>query len=63
MPCDNCKKKGIPMQCNYCTGQFCTKCLKIDGHACPGESLKRERELENLEKKLAYTPQRKLATI
>ncbi len=63
MPCEYCKKKGIPMKCNYCPGQFCIKCLKLDEHKCPGVSLKKEKDLENLEKRLEYAPQRKLATI
>lgn len=63
MPCDACKKKGIPMKCNYCPGQFCTKCIKLCAHKCPGESLKKEKDLEKLEKQLEYIPQRKLAAI
>lgn len=63
MPCDCCKKKGIPMKCNYCPGQFCTKCLKLDAHKCPGESLKKEKELGKLEKQLEYAPKRKVDVI
>jgi len=48
------------MKCNYCPGQFCTRCLKLDVHKCPGESLKKEKELEKLEKQLEYAPKRKV---
>jgi predicted nucleic acid binding AN1-type Zn finger protein len=51
------------MKCNYCPGQFCTKCLKLDAHKCPGESTKREKDLDNLEKQLEYVPSRKLDVI
>ena len=63
MPCECCKKKGIPMKCTYCPGQFCTKCLKLNVHKCPGESLKKEKELEKLEKQLEYAPKRKVDVI
>lgn len=51
------------MKCNYCPGQFCTKCLKLDVHKCPGESLKKEKELEKLGKQLEYAPKRKVEAL
>ena len=51
------------MKCKYCPGQFCTKCLKLDAHKCPGEFLKKEDEIFKLKKQLEYEPPRKLDVI
>ena len=37
MPCENCKKKcGIPIDCAYCDGKICPKCIQLEKHTCPG---------------------------
>ena len=57
MPCQNCNKKcGVPMDCKYCSGQFCMKCFRLEFHNCKGQEEKLKIEKENLIKKLAYDP-------
>lgn len=52
MPCDQCKRKGIPIACNYCTGNFCTRCIHLDVHACEGIQKKKDKDMQNLKKSL-----------
>jgi predicted nucleic acid binding AN1-type Zn finger protein len=60
MPCQKCKKKcGVPMDCNYCNGQFCIKCFRLEVHDCPGQEEKIKKDRENLIKKLEYDPEPK----
>ena len=52
MPCDKCRKKGIPLTCNYCPGKYCSRCINLEEHMCEGIKLKSENDLKFLEKKL-----------
>ena len=52
MPCNNCKKKGIPMDCKYCPGKFCSTCINLEKHDCEGLVYKLENCRKLLEKKL-----------
>ncbi|MAT63906.1 MAG: hypothetical protein CL881_08940 [Dehalococcoidia bacterium] len=62
MPCENCKKKcGIPIDCAYCDGKFCPKCIQLEKHTCPGIDVKKAKDLSNLEKKIAFKPECKYA--
>ena len=54
MPCDFCKKKGIPMNCNYCPGHYCSRCINLDTHECKGVSDKKEKHIKNLKNQLKY---------
>ena len=47
------------MDCNYCNGQFCIKCFRLEVHNCPGQEEKIKKERENLIKKLEYEPEPK----
>ena len=60
MPCDRCKKKGIPIKCPYCPGSYCTRCMPLETHGCEGVSLKVTMQRDELEKKLAFTPSPKV---
>ena len=56
MPCQRCHKKcGPPIDCLYCKGAYCPRCLHLERHACPGIQKKIEKDLSHLEKKVAFT--------
>lgn len=63
MPCDQCKRKGIPIACNYCTGNFCTRCILLEIHNCKGMEKKQKKDIKILESKLAYEAPRKIEQI
>lgn len=64
MPCERCKKKcGIPIDCKYCEGKFCPRCLHLEKHNCPGIELKINKDLKHLEKKVEFTPDCKYAFV
>ena len=50
MACDLCKKKGIPILCNYCPGNYCSKCIKLDQHNCSGLDLKIKKDSPKIPK-------------
>jgi predicted nucleic acid binding AN1-type Zn finger protein len=50
--CVNCKKKGIPITCKYCTNGYCSSCIQLEIHKCSGIETKNNEEKTNLEKKL-----------
>ena len=57
MKCENCKKKcSFPVDCLYCKGKHCTRCMHLERHKCSGIESKNNKDLTNLEKKLEYTP-------
>jgi len=57
MPCQKCRKKcGVPIDCNYCDGSYCTGCIQLEVHKCLGIQKKIEEELHHLEKKIEYKP-------
>tara|TARA_R110002094_G_scaffold115120_1_gene110684 strand:+ start:164 stop:430 length:267 start_codon:yes stop_codon:yes gene_type:complete len=62
MPCQNCKKKcGVPIDCNYCTGKYCSGCIQLEKHKCDGYDVKKKTYLNNLEKQLDFKPECKYA--
>ncbi len=62
MPCQKCKKKcGIPIDCKYCEGSFCSKCIQLSKHDCEGSDVKKKMYLNNLEKQMAFKPDCKYA--
>lgn len=63
MRCANCKKKGIPLTCKFCSNSFCTSCIQLEIHNCNGINVKRTEELKNLEETLKFEPPRKLDSI
>ena len=52
MACDRCKRKGIPIKCAYCPGEYCIRCMPLDVHVCEGVSLKKELQRKELENNL-----------
>ena len=57
MPCQKCKKKcGVPIDCLYCEGSYCPRCIHLERHECPGIKKKIEKDLYHLEKKNEYKP-------
>ena len=64
MPCQLCKKKcGIPIDCLYCEGSFCTRCMHLERHDCPGIETKVKKEITNLDKNVEYKKEDKYAFI
>lgn len=63
MGCTKCKKKGIPIECNYCPGKYCSRCINLDEHSCLGKHIKQENEIKNLEKKLITVRAAKVSEI
>ena len=54
MGCDLCKRKGIPIDCKYCEGHFCSRCINLEQHKCPGITDKKKDYIKKLEKQLEY---------
>jgi predicted nucleic acid binding AN1-type Zn finger protein len=54
MPCDLCKKKGIPLDCNYCRGHYCSRCINLEQHKCEGIADKKKESINNLKNQLKY---------
>lgn len=63
MACDCCKRKGIPIKCAYCPGEFCVRHMPLDAHDCPGVSAKKDLQKKDLEKRMAFEAPPKLAKI
>lgn len=64
MPCERCKKKcGVPIECLYCKGNFCPRCIHLETHDCQGANIKKMKQLEELEKKIEFVPPPKLEKI
>ena len=63
MACDRCKRKGIPIKCAYCPGEYCVRCMPLEVHECEGVTLKKELQRKELEKKMAFEAPPKLAKI
>ena len=61
MKCDQCKKKQglLCLDCKYCERHFCTRCIHLEAHACTGMAIKCEESLNNLEKRIAFSPKKK----
>lgn len=57
MPCQLCKKKcGVPIECKYCKGNFCPKCIRLETHDCIGIEKRRKEDRKTLEENLTYEP-------
>ena len=63
MPCDLCKKKGIPIKCNYCIGKYCSRCINLDQHKCDGIEDYKKYHREQLEKKLVIVKGNKVIAL
>ena len=63
MPCFKCKKKGIPINCKYCKYDFCSRCIVLEIHNCEGIKHKKEKELKELNNKLAFIPDKKFGLV
>lgn len=63
MPCLNCKRKGIPIDCKYCKLGFCSRCIVLEIHNCKGVEIKKENQKKELEKKLEFKPDRKFGMV
>jgi predicted nucleic acid binding AN1-type Zn finger protein len=63
MPCDKCKRKGIPIDCNYCPGKYCARCITLEEHKCEGMDKKKEMAFKILEKKLVHVEAPKIVKI
>jgi hypothetical protein len=53
--CNKCRKKGIPIKCNYCINSYCTACIQIEIHGCDGKHLQIKKSIDNLKKQLAFS--------
>ncbi len=63
MPCFKCKKKGIPINCKYCNYDFCSRCIILEIHNCKGIEQKKDLELNQLNKKLEFTSNKKFGLV
>ena len=54
MSCKNCKKSGIGINCRYCIGEYCSRCIQPEIHSCPGLGEKKANELLTLQKNLQF---------
>ena len=63
MPCGKCKKKGIPIPCKYCEGQYCSRCIQLEVHQCEGIEKSKKEHLSHLQKQLAFVPTKKVVSI
>jgi predicted nucleic acid binding AN1-type Zn finger protein len=63
MPCFRCKKKGIPINCKYCNCNFCSRCIILEIHNCKGIEHKKDLELNQLNKKLEFTSDKKFGLV
>lgn len=63
MRCENCKKKGIPLQCKFCNKGFCCSCIQLEVHNCEGLKVKIDKDIKRLEKDITCTPKKKLEAI
>lgn len=50
--CQKClRKKGFALNCSECKGVFCTGCIQLELHECPGLVQKVKKDLMILEVK------------
>ena len=63
MGCSLCKKKGIPIDCKYCLGKFCSRCINLEQHNCKGIEDYKKFHRENLQKQLAFEPKSKVISL
>ena len=56
MRCQCCKKKGIPIDCKYCTKHFCSRCINLEEHKCEGLQSWKDDYKKRLEKQLEFKP-------
>ena len=60
MPCDLCKKKcGVPIDCKYCGGSFCSSCINLTKHDCQGADIKKMKQRKELEEMMSFEPRPK----
>ena len=61
MKCEECKKRQglMVLNCKYCNKNFCSRCIQLEIHHCEGIQSKCKEELDNLEKKLTFSPKKK----
>lgn len=62
--CSRCKHtKIVPLNCRWCSGQFCTSCVAVDIHACPQTDKKDHKDLCVLKSALPEIRAEKVAKI
>jgi hypothetical protein len=57
--CKKCRKKGIHLLCNFCKHEYCSSCIQLESHQCPGLLDKCKKDLTHLEKTLVFSPKKK----
>ena len=63
MPCEKCKRKGIPIKCNYCVNSYCARCIQLEIHLCQGIEQSKQKQISKLEKQLQFEPTKKVSSI
>lgn len=63
MGCDFCKKKGIPIDCNYCPGKYCSRCINLEHHSCEGIEDYKQMHREKLQKQLTFVCKSKVVSL
>lgn len=50
--CAHCaRRQRLVLACTMCQGDFCTRCLQLEAHACPKLAAKKQLEREKLAQK------------
>lgn len=47
-----CRHKPKILKCKSCQGMFCTGCIQLEVHSCPGIEFQKQIERANLSKNL-----------
>lgn len=63
MRCQNCKRKGICIQCSCCKDNFCTACIQLEVHQCKELKVKIDKDLKRLEQSTPCIQATKLQAI
>lgn len=65
MKCHCCKRKcGImAMDCKYCNGKYCSKCIVLEKHNCKGMEQKVSDGKDILREQLKFEPPPKVTPI
>jgi hypothetical protein len=61
-PKTTCAHKNKFLKCRCCFGNFCSKCIQLEVHACPKLAEQSQIEKENLSKKLVKVVAPKVLT-
>lgn len=59
MRCDNCRKKCIHIFCNFCSSNFCSRCVQPEIHKCSKMNEMIQQKRKSLENNLIIEKEKK----